>query len=142
MIKYRVQLTPDDNDTILVTAPDFPGVITFGKNREEALRHAVGAFREMIASKIHNKEPIPAPSKIRPKDEFVVLPLQTEMKIRMYESMRESGIRKSDLARKMKLHRQEIERLLDFEHATSLNKIESAFAAMGKTLKIEVADAS
>jgi antitoxin HicB len=58
----------------------------------------------------------------------------------MYESMLQSGIKKSQLARKMKLHRQEIERLLDFEHATSLNKIESAFAAMGKRLHIEVAD--
>ena len=31
MIKFRVKLTPDDNDTLLVTAPDFPEVITFGK---------------------------------------------------------------------------------------------------------------
>ncbi len=140
MIKYRVKLTPDDNDTFLVTTPDFPEVITFGKTRGDALHHAVGAFREVIASKIHNRETIPAPSIIRAKDDFITLPLQTEMKIRIYESMRESGTKKADLARKMKLHRQEIERLLDFEHATSLNKLESAFAAMGKTLKIEVAD--
>jgi antitoxin HicB len=140
MISYRVNLE-DDEGTVLVKSPDFPEIITFGETREAALKYAVGAFREAIAGRIHYKEPIPAPSKIRAKDDFITLPLQTEMKIRMYESMRESGIRKSDLARKMKLHRQEIERLLDFEHATSLNKIESAFAAMGKTLKIEVADA-
>ncbi len=140
MIKYRVKLTPDDNDTFLVTSPDFPDVITFGETREDALHYAVGAFREMIAGRIHNRESIPKPSKIHAKDDFITLPLQTEMKIRVYESMRESGTKKADLARKMKLHRQEIERLLDFEHATSLNKLESAFAAMGKTLKIEVAD--
>jgi antitoxin HicB len=140
MIKYRVKLTPDDNGTFLVTAPDFPEVITFGETREDALHHAVGAFREMIASKIHDKKAIPQPSKVRASDDFIALPLQTEMKVRMYESMLESGIKKSQLARKMKLHRQEIERLLDFEHATSLNKIESAFAAMGKRLHIEVAD--
>jgi antitoxin HicB len=141
MISYRVNLI-DDEGTVLVKSPDFPEIITFGGTRETALVYAVGAFREAIAGRIHYKQEIPAPSKIRAKDDFVTLPLQTEMKIRMYESMRESGIKKADLARKMKLHRQEIERLLDFEHATSLNKIESAFAAMGKTLKIEVADAS
>jgi antitoxin HicB len=141
MISYRVNLE-DDEGTVLVKSPDFPEIITFGESREDALRYAVGAFREAIAGRMHYKEAIPAPSKIRAKDDFITLPLQTEMKIRMYESMRDTGIRKSDLARKMKLHRQEIERLLDFEHATSLNKIESAFAAMGKTLKIEVADAS
>jgi antitoxin HicB len=140
MIKYRVKLTPDDNGTFLVTSPDFPEVITFGETREDALHYAVGAFREMIASKIHAKQTIPQPSRVRASDDFVTLPLQTEMKVRMYESMLQSGIKKSQLARKMKLHRQEIERLLDFEHATSLNKIESAFAAMGKRLHIEVAD--
>lgn len=142
MIRYRVKLAADDNGTILVTAPDFPDVVTFGKNREDALHHAVGAFREIIAARIHDKEAIPAPSKIRAKDDFITLPVQTEMKVRMYESMRDAGVRKADLARKLNLHRQEIDRLLDFEHATRLDRIESAFAALGKQLKIEVADAS
>lgn len=141
MIAYLVKLVPDDNGTILVTAPDFPEVITFGDNREEALRHAVGAFREAIAGRIHDKEPIPAPSKIRKGEPFVVLPLQTEVKVRLYESMQEKGVRKAELARRMKLHRQEVERILDFDQATSLSKIESAFAALGKSLHIEVTEA-
>ena len=142
MIRYRVKLTPDDNGTFLVTAPDFPDVITFGATREQALHYAVGAFREMIAGRIHYKEPIPKPSKIRAKDDFVTLPLQTEMKVRLYESLQENGMKKAELARRMKLHRQEIDRLLDFKQSTSIGKIESAFAALGKQLKIEVADAS
>ena len=141
MIRYRVKLTPDDNNTFLVTSPDFPEVITFGETREEALHYAVGAFREMIAARIHDREPIPTPSKVRAKDEFITLPLQTEMKVRLYESLQEKGVKKAELARRMKLHRQEIERLLDFKQSTSIGKIESAFAALGKQLKIEVADA-
>ena len=141
MIRYRVKLTLDDNDTFLVTSPDFPDVITFGDTREEALQYAVGAFREMIAGRIHYKEPIPEPSKIRAKDDFITLPLQTEIKVRLYQSLNESGIKKSDLARKLGLHRQEIDRLLDFKQSTSIGKLESAFAALGKQLKIEVADA-
>ena len=140
MIRYRVKLTPDDNNTFLVTSPDFPEVITFGETREEALHYAVGAFREMIAAKIHDKEAIPAPSKIRAKDDFITLPLQTEIKVRLYQSMEESGVHKAQLARMMHLHRQEIDRLLDFKQSTSIGKIESAFAALGKQLKIEVAD--
>jgi len=140
MIRYRVKLTPDDNNTFLVTSPDFPEVITFGETREEALHYAVGAFREMIAARIHDREPIPTPSKVRAKDDFITLPLQTEIKIRLYESLEEKGVKKAELARRMKLHRQEIERLLDFKQSTSIGKIESAFAALGKQLKIEVAD--
>jgi antitoxin HicB len=139
MIRYRVKLQ-DDEGTVLVTSPDFPEVITFGETREEALHYAVGAFREIIAGKIHYKEPIPTPSKIRAKDDFITLPLQTEMKVRLYQSLLESGIKKAELARKMKIHRQEIDRLFDSKQATSLSKYESAFAALGKTLNFEVTD--
>ncbi len=141
MIRYRVKLTPDDNETFLVTAPDFPDVITYGETREDALRYAVGAFREVIAARMHHKEPIPEPSKIRTKDDFVTLPLQTEIKIRLYQSLEETGVKKAELARKLNLHRQEIDRLMDFNQSTSIGKLESAFAALGKTLNIEVTNA-
>ncbi len=141
MIRYRVKLE-DDEGTVLVTAPDFPGVITFGDTREQALEYAVGAFREMIAGKIHYGEPIPKPSRIKAGEPFIVLPLQTEMKVRLYQSLAESGIKKADLARKLNIHRQEIDRLFDFKQSTSLGKIESAFAALGKTLNIEITDAT
>ncbi len=141
MIKYRVKLTPDDNGTFLVTSPDFPEVITFGETREDALHHVVGAFREIIAGKIHYKEPISKPSRIKAGEPFITLPLQTEMKVRLYEALQENGMKKAELARILNLHRQEIDRLLDFKHSTSIGKIEAAFAALGKELKIEVADA-
>ena len=141
MISYRVKIVPDE-DTFLVTSPDFPEVTTFGDTREDALGYAVGAFEEAIAGRIHYKEPIPKPSKIRATDDFVTLPLQTEMKVRLYQSLAESGIKKADLARKLNIHRQEIDRLFDFKQSTSLGKIESAFAALGKTLNIEITDAT
>ena len=141
MISYRVKIVPDE-DTFLVTSPDFSEVTTFGDTREDALGYAVGAFEEAIAGRIHYKEPIPKPSKIRATDDFVTLPLQTEMKVRLYQSLAESGIKKADLARKLNIHRQEIDRLFDFKQSTSLGKIESAFAALGKTLNIEITDAT
>ena len=141
MIKYRVKLE-DDEGTVLVTSPDFPEVITFGETREDALHHAVGAFREIIAGKIHYKEAIPKPSRIKAGEPFITLPLQTEMKVRLYEALQENGMKKAELARILNLHRQEIDRLLDFKQSTSIGKIEAAFAALGKQIKIEVADAS
>ena len=72
---------------------------------------------------------------------WVSLPVQTAVKVLLYQQMWKSGLRKADLARKMNLHRQEIDRLFDLNHATSLDKIEKAFAALGKTLDIAVADA-
>ncbi len=140
MIRYRVKLENDEG-TVLVTSPDFPDVITFGETREDALHYAVGAFREIIASRIYYKEPIPKPSRIKAGEPFITLPLQTEMKVRLYEALQENGMKKAELARMLNLHRQEIDRLLDFKQSTSIGKIEAAFAALGKQLKIEVADA-
>ena len=82
------------------------------------------------------------PSRGRPSGPRVALPAQAAVKVLLYQQMWKSGVRKADLARMMDLHRQEIDRLLDLNHATSLAKIEKAFAALGKTLDIAVADAS
>ncbi len=141
MISYRVKLE-DDEGTVLVTSPDFPELVTFGEDREDALSYAEGAFSEAIAARMANREPIPTPSKGKASELRVLLPLQVELKVRLYQSMDDLGVRKADLARKMDLHRQEIDRLLDLNHATNVAKIEKAFAVLGKTLDIKVSDAS
>lgn len=140
MISYRVKLQ-DDEGTVLVRSPDFPELVTYGEDRDDALSYAAGAFAEAIAARMAHREPIPTPSKGKASDPRVTLPVQVELKVRLYQSMDDKGVRKADLARKMDLHRQEIDRLLDLNHATSLAKIEKAFAVLGKTLDIEVVDA-
>jgi antitoxin HicB len=52
--------------------------------------------------------------------------------------MRESGIKKADLARKLNVHMPQIDRLLDLNHASRLDQIEAALRALGKELVIEV----
>ena len=141
MISYRVTLAPDSNGTVLVTSPDFAELVTFGDDKADALSYAVGAFEEAIAARISDREEIPLPSKGKSSDLRVTLPVQAEVKVLLYQQMWKSGVRKADLARKMDLHRQEIDRLLDLNHATSIAKLEKAFAALGKTLDIAVADA-
>lgn len=140
MISYRVRLKEDEG-TILVTSPDFPEVTTFGDDREDALSRAIGAFEEAIEARISYRREIPVPSKGKASDPRVTLPIQAAVKVLLYQQMWKDGVRKADLARKMDLHRQEIDRLLDLNHATSLAKIEKAFAVLGKTLDIAVADA-
>ena len=62
---YRVLLEPDDNGTLLATCPDLPEVTTFGKDEEDAMRHAVDAIEEALAARIAHRENIPAPSASR-----------------------------------------------------------------------------
>lgn len=140
MITYPVILAKDTNGTILVTSKDFPELVTFGQDMDDALSHAVDAFEEAIEARISDREEIPVPSKFKASTPHVTLPVQAEVKVLLYQQMWKSGVRKADLARKMDLHRQEIDRLLDLNHATSIAKLEKAFSVLGKSINIEISD--
>ena len=140
MIAYPVRLTRDE-DTFLVTSRDFPELTTFGVTKREALAYAVGALREAIAARMNYREDIPHPSKPRKGEAVVALPMQAEIKVLLYRNMMDEGLRKTDLARRIGVHKQEMDRIFKLGHATNLAKIEKAFAALGKSLDIAVIDA-
>lgn len=62
MLAYPITLIADDNDTVMVTAPDFPELTTFGDDREEAMARARDALEEAILARIHAHQDLPAPS--------------------------------------------------------------------------------
>jgi antitoxin HicB len=64
------------------------------------------------------------------------------MKVLLYQAMHSEGVRKSDLARRMSLPRQEVDRILDLNHGTALAKMELAFEALGKQIDVAVASRS
>ena len=139
MIAYPVTLTADDNGTFLVTSPDFPELTSFGETMEESLERARGALLEAIEARMHDREPIPQPSAGK---HFVRLPTQAAVKVLLYQVMQSEGVRKSELARRMSIPRQEVDRILDLNHGTALPKMELAFAALGKQLSVAVASRS
>lgn len=56
--------------------------------------------------------------------------------------MREEGIAKSDLARRLGWHTPQVDRLLDLAHASRLDQIEAAFQALKRTLSITISPAA
>jgi antitoxin HicB len=136
-MEYPVTLTPDDNDTFLVTFPDVPGAITFGDTVEEALRHAVDALATMLESHIKDREPIPVPSTRRSKYR-VRVPALVEAKVRLYEAMQAANVGKAELGRRLDWHLPQIDRLLAMNHASKLDQLEAAFRVLGKRLVVGV----
>ena len=65
-----------------------------------------------------------------------------EAKVRLYQAMREEGIAKSDLARRLGWHTPQVDRLLDLAHASRLDQIEAAFQALKRTLSITISPAA
>jgi antitoxin HicB len=141
MLGYRVELTPDDNDTLLVTCPDLPLVTTFGETEADALKHAVDAVETALASMIEDGEDIPPPS--GEGHPFLVgLPLMTILKVELYRRLRALGLTRADLVRRLGWHREQVDRLFRLDHNSRLDQIEAAFRALGQEIEIEIHEAA
>ena len=143
MYQYQIKLRRDDNDTWLVTFPDVPEAITFGRTVEDALQRAVEALEAAFSIYMDKRLDIPVPRKRRGKRVHVVrLPALSEAKVALYSAMRAAGVRKADLARRLGWQKSQVDRLLDLNHASRLEQIEQALQVLGKALVLEVQDAA
>ncbi|MDC7789276.1 type II toxin-antitoxin system HicB family antitoxin [Rhodoplanes sp. TEM] len=136
MLAYRIELTPDDNGTVLVSCPQLPIVATFGDTEEEARRHAVDAIETALASMIGDNENIPAPDDAT--GPTVRLPMMTSLKVHLYWALRAAGITRAELARRLGWNRESVDRLFRLDHRSRLEQIEAAFAALGVEIDIAV----
>jgi antitoxin HicB len=143
MLIYPAVFRPAEEGGFVVTFPDFEWGGTQGETDAEAYEMAQDLLQLLLGQSIRKHEDIPRPGRIRGKwVRGVALPALAEAKVELYRIMRESGIRKTELARRMGQPKQQIERLLSLEHASRLDQIEAAFAALSKRLTIEIRDAA
>ena len=136
MLTYPVSLE-DDGGTVLVTSVDFPELTTFGDNRAEALARAAGAFEEAIAARIATRQDIPDQSAggVRVK-----VPTLTAIKALLYQGMRNQGIGKAELARRLGWHLPQVDRVLDVRHSSRLDRMDLALSAIGLQLEVRARD--
>ena len=134
MLTYPIALE-DDDGTLLATSPDFPELTTFGIDREDALGRAADALEEAIAARIHDGRDIPSPSRGR---QVAVLPTLTAVKVMLYQGMREQGIGKAELARRLGWHLPQVDRILDVRHNSRMDQVDAAMGAIGRHLHVKV----
>src|SRR5215470_2890029 len=137
VLQYPAALRKDDNDTWLVTFPDFEDAVTFGDTREEALAHAVDALETVIISRMKHKMDIPAPSGARGRP-LVSIPPLTTAKALLYKELREQHVSIRQLAQKLQCEYPVAHRLLDVSRKTQVDEIAKAFQALGKRVIIGV----
>ena len=148
MLTYLVDLTPDENGTLLVTCPAFPEVSTFGEDRARARLNAIKAIEEAIAARISDGDPLPRPPTeaqmkrhARGKGIWVKLPLLSSLKAALYQAMLETGITRAELARRLGWHREQVDRLFRLDHASRVDQIEAAFKKLSRQVDIDVREA-
>ena len=136
MLGYRIKIEPDDNGTLLVTCPALPEVTTFGDGAADATRRAVGAIEEAIAARMADGEDVPEGHQRGPR--LVRLPALTVLKVELYRQLREAGITRAELARRLEWKRESVDRLFRLDHASRLEQLEAAFAALGQAVSVSV----
>ena len=61
------------------------------------------------------------------------------MKVRLYQGMREQGVGKAELARRLGWHMPQVDRVLNVEHHSRLDRMDAALAAIGRRLCVSTA---
>jgi antitoxin HicB len=136
-LRYPIKLDKDDNGTLLVTCPLLPEVTSFGEDETDAMRHAVDAIEEALAARIDDGVDIPAPP-ARPRGRTVSLPLMSALKVALYCTLREAGITRAELMRRLGWNRESVDRLFRLDHASRLDQIEAAFKALGRRVDLSI----
>jgi antitoxin HicB len=63
-------------------------------------------------------------------------------KTALYDAMREHGVGRAELARRLRWHLPQVNRVLDPRHASRIKQVEAALAVLGLRLIVEVARAA
>ena len=144
-MKYAALFEPAEEGGFVITFPDMEDAVSQGEDEQDAREMARDALITMIAYYIRHGKPVPEPRQQQPKGKkyrMIELPAMMALKTELYLAFQASGIRKTELARRLGIPKTTIDRLFDLNRRTRLDQIEAAFAALGKRLSIEVEDAA
>jgi antitoxin HicB len=131
--EWPVDLAPDGK-VILVHLPDVDAY-TQGGDPAQALAQAEDLLEEWVLAAMAHNEPVPLPSPAAARP-TVALPALTAIKLEVYRAMRDAGLKKADLADRLGWPRSSVTRLFDGRHASRLDQIEAALAALGRRLVV------
>ena len=134
-LNYPITLEDDENGYKLIRFPDIDWAVTNGCGLDDILNQAQDCLEMALSSMMKNGEPIPTPSPA--KGRYTVSPSPSlAMKLMIAISLREQGITQTDLAQRLNTPKPEINRILNPNHPTKIQRLEQALAILGKRVKL------
>lgn len=138
-LNYPVLLQPAEEGGIVVTFPDVPEAISQAEDHDEALLRAVDALETALEFYTDEGAALPLASKPKRGQATVRPSALACVKLCIYQAMRDQGVRKSELARRLGWHMPQVDRLLDLNHASRLDQAEAALNVLGRRLEVSIA---
>lgn len=135
MLAFNV-LIEEDGSGHRGMALDFPEVVVKGKGEKDALEKLERAVYDQMVHRIATRQLIPFPSRVAKRQAVITFSVLIAAKVCLSNAMIQRGIQKTELARQMRFHLPQIARLLDLEHATRIQTVESALSKLGKRLTV------
>src|SRR5438105_15143542 len=104
-MEYPVLFEPaEEEGGFVVTFPDFAWGVTQGDDEKEATEMAVDALCTMIQECVRKGESVPSPGRHRGRGlRSIRLPALQAAKAELYREFLESGIRKTELADRLRM---------------------------------------
>lgn len=137
-MRYPINIALDSNRQYMATFPDIPEAATTADTQEEVLTMAADALEFALDFYFDDKRPVPAPSLPKRGQLTVDLSATVAAKAMLHNEMLARGVKKAELARRMKMAASNVERIFHAKHGTRFETLESAFSALGKKIEISI----
>lgn len=123
----------------LITFRDLPEAISQAEESEDREEVASGCLQAAIEGRIgYDMGLLPPASLARRGEVLISLPLETAAKAALCVAMKEAGVSKSELARRLHVGEKEVRRMLDTGHATKFPRLDLAVRALWRRLEISL----
>ncbi len=126
-----------DGDGFVVTFPDVDGAITGGFTFKESIILAEDCLVVSLGACMDSQEELPTPSPLAEGQELIAVQPLVAAQLDLYTAMREQGITKADLAKRLSVSEVVAGKLLVLDYSTPIGQVTKALEAVGRSLALE-----
>lgn len=134
---YPASIVKED-DGYTVAFRDIPEAITCGDSLEDALFMAKDTLLISMDFYFEDRRKVPLPSKAKKGEHLIELSPSVFAKLLLLNELIEQGISNVELAKRINVKPQEVQRIVNLEHTTKIDTISKALAALGKRLELRI----
>jgi len=135
---YPATFEKEESGLYSVTFRDIPEAITCGDNYDDAVAMAQDALITAMDFYFEDRRTVPLPSKVQKDDVLIELPASVYAKVLLLNEMIKQNISNVELAKRIHVKPQEVQRITNLGHSTKIDTIAKSLAALGKHLNLSL----